>query len=131
VSKLRDISEPDSEYTKDTGRGPDNKKSFQPDQASEKGTRLKWHGQLNVLVDILLQLSSGIKVNGKPPLEATPDELRLFIRENFLDKDGREISAFTLDTYLKPYRDDKRLHPDSPKRIDMSAFLNTSETEKE
>ncbi len=128
VSKLRDISEPDSEYTKDTGRGPDNKKSFQPDQASEKGRRLKWHGQLNVLVDIMLQLSSGIKVNGRPPLEATPDELRLFIRENFLDKDGREISAFTLDTYLKPNRQDKRLHPASPKRIDLSGFFNTPES---
>jgi hypothetical protein len=131
VDKLKDISEPNPGYVVNPGNNHIEKKSFQQNQALGEGTRLKWHGQLNVLVDIMLQLTSNIKVNGRPPLEATPDELRLFIRENFLDKDGREISAYTLDTYLKPYRDDKRLHPDSPKRIDMSAFFNTSESEKE
>ena len=131
VEKLKDISEPNSGYAINSENRNGNKKSFQPVQSSEKGIRLKWHGQLNVLVDVMLQLTSSFKVNGRPVLEATTDELRLFIQENFLDKDGREISPYTLDTYLKPYRDDKRLHPDSPKRIDMSAFFNTSETEKE
>jgi hypothetical protein len=128
IKKFRYITEPDSGYSQKTGNRSDPKKSFQQDQSLERDNRLKWHGQLNVLVDILLQLSTGIKVNGKPPLEATPDELRLFIRKNFLDKDGREISPFTLDTYLKPNRQDKRLHPESPKRIDMSGFFNSSES---
>jgi hypothetical protein len=131
VDKLKDISEPNPGYVVNPGNNHIEKKSFQQNQPSGEGTRLKWHGQLNVLVDIMLQLTSSHKINSRPVLEATPDELRLFIRENFLDKDGREISPYTLNTYLKPYRDDKRLHPDSPKRIDMSAFFNTSETEKE
>jgi hypothetical protein len=131
VDKLKDISESNSGYgiKSDTSHG--DKKSLQQKQPSGVGTRLKWHGQLNVLVDIMLQLSSDIKVNGRPPLEATLDELRLFIRENFLDKDGREISPFTLDTYLKPNRQDKRLHHDSPKRIDLSGFFNIQESGNE
>ncbi|MBN1184216.1 MAG: hypothetical protein JXB49_18145 [Bacteroidales bacterium] len=131
VDKLKDIAEPNPGYTIVTNKQPLEKMPLQQNQPIGEGIRLKWHGQLNVLVDVMLQLTSSHKINGRPVLEATPDELRLFIRENFLDKDGREISPYTLNTYLKPYRDDKRLHPDSPKRIDMSAFFNTSETEKE
>jgi hypothetical protein len=131
VDKLKEISEPESAYPLNSSKLGTEKKSFQQQQAFGDGIRLKWQGQLNVLVDILLQLSSGIKVNGRPPLEATPDELRLFIRENFLDRDGREISTYTLDTYLKPNRQDKRLHPDSPKRIDLAGFFNSSESENE
>jgi hypothetical protein len=131
VDKLKDISEPNSGYGIKSDTRHIEKKSFQQNQPAGEGTRLKWHGQLNVLVDIMLQLTSNIKVNGRPPLEATPDELRLFIHEHFLDKDGREISNFTLDTYLKPNRLDKRLHADSPKRIDLTGFFNSSESANE
>jgi hypothetical protein len=130
VDKLKDISEPNPGYPVNLAKLQNEKKSLQQEQAFGDGIRLKWHGQLNVLVDIMLQLTSSLKINGKPPLEATPDELRLFLQENFLDRDGREISPFTLDTYLKPARDDKRLHPDSPKRIDLSGFLNNPDSEK-
>jgi len=131
VDKLKDISEPNPEYPLNTGKLAAEKKSFQQEQVFGDGIRLKWNGQLNVLVDVMLQLTSGLKINGRPPLEATPDELRLFIQENFLDRDGCKISPFTLDTYLKPNRDDKRLHPDSPKRIDLSGFFHIPESEKE
>jgi len=131
VDKLKDISEPNLEYPVNIGKMDSEKKSFQQGQAFNTGIRLKWNGQLNVLVDIMLQLTSGAKFNGKPPLEATADELRLFIQENFIDREGHEISHFTLDTYLKPNRDDKRLHPDSPTRIDLSGFFNKPESEKE
>jgi hypothetical protein len=131
VDKLKDISEPDPEYPVNTGMQAVEKKSFRQERDFGEGIRLKWHGQLNVLVDVLLQLTSGLKINGRPPLEATQDELRLFLLENFLDKDGHKISPFTLDTYLNPKRDDKRLHPDSPKRIDLSGFFHSPESEKE
>jgi hypothetical protein len=131
VDKLKIISEPNPDYPVNTDKPASEKKSLPQEQGFDKGIRLKWHGQLNVLVDVLLQLSSGLKVNGRAPLEATPDELRLFIQENFLDRDGRVYSPFTLDTYLKPNRDDKRLHPDSPKRIDLSGFFHIPESEKE
>jgi hypothetical protein len=131
VDNLKEISEPESVYPVNSDKTGTEKKSFQVEQAFGEGIRLKWNGQLNVLVDVMLQLTSGNKFNGKPPLEATPDELRLFIQQNFLDRDGREISPFTLNTYLKPNRDDKRLHPDSPKRIDLSGFINAPESEKE
>jgi hypothetical protein len=129
VDKLKVIAESNPEYFKNTKNEISEKRSLQQDQAIGEGIRLKWHGQLNVLVDVMLQLTSGLNVNGRPPLEATPDELRLFIHKNFLDREGREISPSTLDTYLKPSRDDKRLHPDSPKRIDLSAFFNSPESE--
>jgi hypothetical protein len=125
VNKLKDLSESKLEYH--AGINPHKKPSLN-NGTNHEGTRLKWNGQLNVLVDIMLQLASAHKVNGRPVLEATPDELSLFIRENFLDKEGREISHFTLDTYLKPNRDDKKLHPESPKRIDLSGFLTSPET---
>jgi hypothetical protein len=131
VDKLKEIPESESAYTVNSGKLDSEKKSFQQEQAFGEGLRLKWNGQLNVLVDVMLQLTSRAKSNGKPPLEATPDELRLFIQQNFLDRDGREISPFTLNTYLKPNRDDKRLHPDSPKRIDLSEFINNPESNKE
>jgi hypothetical protein len=65
-------------YPTNTVKPLNEKKSLRQEQAFGDGIRLKWHVQLNVLVDIMLQLTSSLKINGSPPLEATPDELRLF-----------------------------------------------------
>jgi hypothetical protein len=92
---------------------------------------LKWNAQLNVLVDVFLQLTNTCKVNGLPALEATPEQLRLFLQQNFLDKEGRELSSYTLGTYLDPRREDKKLHPDSPKRIDLSGFFPEPDSPQE
>lgn len=90
------------------------------EQAPMKG---RWRGQINVLVDVFTQLSEEYEIDGKPILDAPPQVLQDIILRSFTDKDGHDLSPHTINTLLKPYRTDKRLHPDSPKRIDLSDII--------
>lgn len=63
---------------------------------------------LNVFVDIFFQLIHEKKINGKPYLDATPNELAEMIATWFKDKEGKEISVETVKTILKPSRIEKR-----------------------
>jgi len=80
----------------------------------------KCNCQINVLVDILTQLTEEITVSGKPVIEMSAEDLLNFILTNFIDRNGKEFSYYTIHTLLKKSRVDKRLHPQSPKRIDVS-----------
>jgi len=98
-----------------------------PDMNNEESVppppKLPWKGQINVLVDVFLQLTEEYKIKGEPILQADHDTLCDFLIRNFTDKDGNDLSPYTINTILKPYRTDKRLHPDSPKRIDLSDII--------
>jgi len=81
---------------------------------------LKWNGQINVLVDVLTQLTEETRIKGMPALETTDEDLLNFILTNFRDSDNKELSYYTINTLLNKNRTDKRLHPQSPKRIDVA-----------
>jgi hypothetical protein len=110
------VEESQSEQEKDLLQ----KKSSHTIQGKWPYTPAKWNGQINVLVDVLTQLTEETKVSGKPILETTDENLLNFILTNFRDKYNREFSYYTIHTLLKKSRTDKRLHPQSPKRIDIS-----------
>lgn len=85
-------------------------------------TRLQWCGQVNVLVDMLLSLSTKSYMGGHPVLNASPEQLKSFIQTVFVDKSGQQFSEATLTTLLKPAT--KKLPKNgNPKRIDLSDVL--------
>jgi hypothetical protein len=70
--------------------------------------KFKINTNLNQFVDIFFQLMHEKKVDGKPYLEASPNELADMITTWFKDKEGKEISIETIKTILKPSRIEKR-----------------------
>lgn len=92
---------------------------------TESQTYLKhrWNGQINVLVDIFLQLTETFTIDEMPVLSMDYTELHQFLLANFTDKKGNDLSDYTIKTLLKPNRHDKKIHPDSPKRINLSEFF--------
>jgi hypothetical protein len=90
--------------------------------------KIKCNCQVNVLFDLFLQLAEKIMVSGKPFFETSIQNMASFLQANFLDKNGKELSPYTLNTLSKDYRDDKRLHPESPKRIDVSKLTKSKST---
>lgn len=86
--------------------------------------KLIWNGQINVLADVILQLTEASNPDGSMVLEASKDQLGDFLINNFLDKDGHPMSKHTLNTLLKPSRTDKRLKPDSPRKINITKHFN-------
>lgn len=70
---------------------------------------LRWNGEINQLVDIFYQLAFELKNRESESLiEASPENLKRFILNNFTDSKGNFLSQNTVQTYLKPGRDDKR-----------------------
>jgi hypothetical protein len=84
----------------------------------EKKSKLQINSNLNQFVDIFFQLIHEKKVDGKPYLDATPNELAYLISESFKDKDGHEINPETIKTILKPSRFEKR--PKGNARVSVS-----------
>jgi hypothetical protein len=79
--------------------------------------KFKINTNLNQFVDIFFQLTHEKKVDGKPYLEASPNELAEMIATWFKDKEGKEISIDTIKTILKPSRIEKR--PKGNSRFDV------------
>lgn len=79
--------------------------------------KFKINTNLNQFVDIFYQLMHEKKINNKPYLEASPNELCEMIATYFIDKDGRDISIDTVKTILKPSRFEKR--PKGNSRFDI------------
>jgi len=80
-------------------------------------SKFKINSNVNQFVDIFFQLMHEKQVNGKPFLEASPNELAELIAESFQDKEGKEISVSTVKTILKPSRFEKR--PKGKARLDL------------
>jgi len=88
---------------------------------------IKLNGQVNVLVDIFTQLLEKYRTPEGPFIETTRENLEAFIVANFIDRNSKPLSSYTIHTLLKPYRIDKHIKQDSPKRIDLSGFFETDE----
>ncbi|MBU4154411.1 MAG: hypothetical protein KKD63_16195, partial [Proteobacteria bacterium] len=82
-----------------------------------------WRGQINVLVDVFTQMMNTNDPDGLPMLSMSCAELQQFLSQNFVDKKGHILSPHTLRRYLSLTNDDKKIHPDSPKRMNISDQL--------
>jgi hypothetical protein len=75
---------------------------------------LRWNENINKLVDLFYQLAFEISTRDKEPLlEVSSANLANFIVNNFIDQDGLPLSLDTVQTCLKPGREDKRPQPHS------------------
>ena len=83
--------------------------------------KIKINSNLNQLVDVFFQLNRELFIEGKPFLDAGTNDFVALICNNFVDKDGHEISAATVETILRPSKYDKR--PKSHKRVDIDRLI--------
>ena len=83
--------------------------------------KIKINSNLNQLVDVFFQLNRELFIEGKPFLDANTNDFVALICNNFVDKDGHEISTATVETILRPSKYDKR--PKSHKRIDVNKLI--------
>ena len=74
------------------------------DASTEK---IKWLGQLNVLSTLFYHLLKG-QDGGNPYIEASVEVVKRMIANNFIDKEGHEISMETLKTYFTLSKIEKR-----------------------
>jgi len=85
-----------------------------------KYERIKVNGQINVLVDVFIQMLEEIEVPEGKFLETSRENLQDFLIASFKDKNDKAFSLYTIRTILKPYRTDKHIKKESPRRIDLS-----------
>lgn len=87
-----------------------------PTKESKKKTesKLQWRGQINILIRIFYELHHDVIIDGKPILNASKNQIVDLLFENFINKDGDELSKDTILTGLNPSRHDKRA-PDHKK----------------
>ena len=83
--------------------------------------KIKINSNLNQIVDVFFQLNRELFIEGKPFLDAGTNDFVALICNNFVDKDGHEISAATVETILRPSKYDKR--PKSHKRVDIDRLI--------
>lgn len=101
----------------------DSSESLSDSQNSGKPDQIRFNGQINVLVDIFIQLFEELKIDGKPVIETNYKQLEDFLVRNFVDKAGKPLSRQTIITILKPYRVDKRLNPQSRRRVNIEKII--------
>lgn len=85
------------------------------------GNQIRVYCNMNQLVDVFFQLNRELFIEGKPYLDANTNDFVALICNNFVDKDGHEISTATVETILRPSKYDKR--PKSHKRIDVNKLI--------
>ena len=78
---------------------------FNADSTQQK---MIWRGHINKLATIFYELTNTELHEGEPILTASPQEITNFLLNNFLDKDGNNLSRDTIATILRPGRADKR-----------------------
>lgn len=105
----------------------DGEKSQQAGQGTRPYRRIRINCNTNVFIDLYLQKLETIRVKGKPIIETTYENLEDFFVYGFIDKKGKPLSRHTVRTYLKPYRTDKRLKSENPRRIDISEHFKEEE----
>ncbi len=85
------------------------------------GNQIRVYCNMNQLVDVFFQLNRELFIEGKPFLDGGTNDFVALICNNFVDKEGREISPDTVRTILTPSKSDKR--PKAHKRIDLDKML--------
>ena len=83
--------------------------------------KIKINSNINQFVDVFFQLNRELHIEGKPFLDGNTRDFAMLISNNFIDKDGQEISYATVETILRPSRYDKR--PKSHRRINVDKFI--------
>jgi hypothetical protein len=84
--------------------------------------KIRINGKINILVDIFYRLLYEFKPEGKPYIDATPSEVAHFICNNFVDRNGKNLSISTIKTMLTPNKADKR--PSCDKRFCLRNIIN-------
>lgn len=108
-------------YEMQTIKSTINKLSPTTMATTESFTKLKFNCNVNQFVDIFYQFTREMLVDGKPFIEGNINDVITMIVNSYVDKEGKEISALSVKTILKPSREDKR--PNTHKRIDISKLL--------
>jgi len=104
------------------------KKESQPAAEGDRAyTRIKINGNTNAFIEMFFQLLETIKINEKTIIETSYKNLEAFMLYSFTDKWGKPLRKHTLNTYLKPYRHDKRPKGENSNRIDVSGFFTEEE----
>ena len=66
------------------------------------GNQIRVYCNMNQLVDVFFQLNRELFIEGKPFLDANTNDFVALICNNFVDKDGHEISSATVETIYVP-----------------------------
>lgn len=69
---------------------------------------MQWNANLNILTTIFYDLAKKRLGNKRMALDATPEQIKALLSMWFIDKDGKQLSATTLDTYFQVDRPEKR-----------------------
>lgn len=85
------------------------------------GKKIKINSNLNQFVDVFYQLNREQLIEGKPFLDGNTNDFVLMICNNFVDKDGHELSKSSVETILRPSKYDKR--PKSHNRINVDKII--------
>lgn len=80
--------------------------------------KLQWMGKSKVLITLFYDLYSNVENGGEPLIKATKDQIKNFLLNNFIEKDGQPFSASSIDSLLTPSKENKRALKDD--RIDTS-----------
>ncbi|HEY1870904.1 MAG TPA: hypothetical protein VGG71_07590, partial [Chitinophagaceae bacterium] len=76
-------------------------------ELSKTFPKLQWLGKTNVLLTLFYDLFNG--QDGKEPLlNAQKNDVKQFLKNNFLDADGNPLSDATITTIFTPSKEDKR-----------------------
>ncbi|MFX1708100.1 hypothetical protein PV783_29320 [Chitinophaga sp. CC14] len=70
--------------------------------------KLQWMGKSKVLISLFYDLYSNVENGGEPLIKATKDQVKNFLLNNFIEKDGQPLSPSSIDTLLTPSKEDKR-----------------------
>ena len=97
------------------------KNSTSHQRKRNSGNKIIINSNINQLVDVFFQLNRELYIEGKPFLDANSSDFVALICNNFVDKDGYEISQSTVETILRPSKYDKR--PKSHKRVDIEKLI--------
>jgi hypothetical protein len=108
-------------------------KTFSEIQQSSEGVNevntyspieFKLNGQINVLIDVILQLKEASTPEGESFIEISNNEIRDFLVNHVTDKFGNKLSFDSISTLLKPSRIKKLIKKDNPKRINLDHILS-------
>ena len=82
---------------------------------------MQWNGNINVLATLFYDLSKKKLSNKRMALDTTPEQIKEFILTCFVDKDGRQFSKATIDTYFQEDKPEKKAK--GSKKIDVDGLF--------
>lgn len=84
-------------------------------------SKLRINCNVNQIVDVFFQLNREMFEDGKPFIDGSVQDIVAVIVNSFEDRAGLSLSPATVETILRPSKNDKR--PNSHKRIDLDKLL--------